>query len=265
MTRSRDVRTGKPDDPEVGGRTSTAAAHQLPPEGNAVTRTRTIVLTGARGGQGTTTVAAALALFAADRAPTMLLTDDPAAAAALLGIPTQTSGAVNVTPSMTLAAIGRDTPAIITVVDAGGKSAHPSLGLDLLEDAERYVVLRGPCYLSLASMLNDLGPLPDGVIVIAEEGRSLTSQDVADVLGVPVVAVVAAGPAVFRAIDAGLLLSRLGRLRELSDLRTLATTVPTRRPPHPARHPSSTSLSTHTDLPRPQSGRCGNPCRVAKR
>ena len=52
---------------------------------------RTIVVTGARGGQGTTTVAAALALYAAAHNETVLVSPDRDAAAALLGIPTHTS------------------------------------------------------------------------------------------------------------------------------------------------------------------------------
>ena len=47
---------------------------------------RTIALTGARGGHGTTTVAAALALFAARHGSTVLLADDPTSSAALLGV-----------------------------------------------------------------------------------------------------------------------------------------------------------------------------------
>ena len=48
--------------------------------------TRTIVLTGARGGQGTSTVAAALAVLAAGHGPVVLRSGDPSATTALLGL-----------------------------------------------------------------------------------------------------------------------------------------------------------------------------------
>ena len=47
--------------------------------------TRTITFTGARGGHGTTTVAAVVALHAARTAPTVLVSPDTDAACALLG------------------------------------------------------------------------------------------------------------------------------------------------------------------------------------
>ena len=52
---------------------------------------------------------------------------------------------------------------------------------------------------------------------MSEPGRSLTRHDVAAALGAPVVAVVEIDPAVARAVDAGLLASRLprGLAREL--------------------------------------------------
>src|SRR5436190_973423 len=49
--------------------------------------TRTIVITGARGGHGASTVAATLALFAAEEEPTTLVTHDRAEMIALLGLP----------------------------------------------------------------------------------------------------------------------------------------------------------------------------------
>jgi hypothetical protein len=52
---------------------------------------------------------------------------------------------------------------------------------------------------------------PSGVVLLAEPGRALTRADVAEVVGVPVVAEVALDPAVARAVDAGLLPVRLPR------------------------------------------------------
>ena len=82
--------------------------------------------------------------------------------------------------------------------------------------AERSVLVTRACFLSLRRAL--AGSLrPTEVVLIAEPGRSLTRHDVATALGAPVVAVVEIDPAVARAVDAGLLASRLprGLAREL--------------------------------------------------
>ena len=70
-------------------------------------------------------------------------------------------------------------------------------------------------------MNEGLAPLrPTGVVLVDEPSRSLTRADVEAALGVPVVAVVQVDPAVARAVDAGLLASRLPRTlaRELRDV-----------------------------------------------
>jgi hypothetical protein len=54
------------------------------------------------------------------------------------------------------------------------------------------------------------------VILVAEGGRSLGRRDVEEVLGVRVRAEVAHDPAVARAVDAGLLTSRVPRRLERS-------------------------------------------------
>jgi hypothetical protein len=56
------------------------------------------------------------------------------------------------------------------------------------------------------------------VVLLAEPGRALTRADVEDCVGAPVVAEVAVDPQVARAVDAGLLATRLPRAlaRELS-------------------------------------------------
>ena len=61
---------------------------------------RAIRRTGARGGHGTTTTAAALALFSAEQSPTAHVSSDAAAAAALIGVPpTPTARALRRTSS----------------------------------------------------------------------------------------------------------------------------------------------------------------------
>jgi hypothetical protein len=207
---------------------------------------RTIVVTGARGGQGTTTVAAALALQAARHGRVVLVAAPDQQAAALLGVPASDHGEiVEITGGLTLAAqahvIGADT----VVVDGGLHAADAGLAA-----SESYVVLRGPCYLALATLLASDSPRPGGIILVAEEGRSLTAKDVCQVTGVPVVATVTASERVARTIDAGLLVSRLPRLHELDDLRGLAAPRTIAAPRQRTGSDAMTNRSeTHTDLP----------------
>ena len=212
--------------------------------------TRTIAFVGAKGGQGTTTVAAATAVLAAAHAPTTLVTHDLTDAAALLGLPRPSSSdPVRVTEALWLASEPVEGTAV-AVTDA-----------QVLVDADaRYLVLRGPCYLALAAALRD-DAAPDGIVLLREPGRSLTPRDVTEVTGTPVVAEVPVTEAVARAIDAGLLLARLHRLSDLRQLGTLLTppSAPARHPTAaPARQPTTTRSTTGTDLPRPQSGRGGD-------
>jgi hypothetical protein len=53
---------------------------------------------------------------------------------------------------------------------------------------------------------------PTGVVLVDEPGRSLGQRDIEHALGVPVEAVVSLDPAVARAVDAGLLASRVPRM-----------------------------------------------------
>jgi hypothetical protein len=101
------------------------------------------------------------------------------------------------------------------IVDAGSAPPPPQLAAAA---QHRLLVIR-PCYLALrraaASAVN-----PTGVIVVHEPGRALRAQDVAYAVQAPVVAELTTDPAVARAVDAGLLASRLPRtlavaLREL--------------------------------------------------
>lgn len=92
------------------------------------------------------------------------------------------------------------------IVDAGSWGPPPSL----MDAAQRRLLVTRPCYLALrraaATSLN-----PTGVIVVQEPGRALRAQDVAYAVQAPVVAEVSLDPAVARAVDAGLLASRLPR------------------------------------------------------
>jgi hypothetical protein len=53
---------------------------------------------------------------------------------------------------------------------------------------------------------------PTGVVLVTEPGRSLSQRDVAHSLGVPVEATVSLDPAVARAVDAGLLATHIPRV-----------------------------------------------------
>ena len=81
------------------------------------------------------------------------------------------------------------------------------------------LVLR-PCFLALRRAV--AAPIrPSGVVLVAEESRSITPADIEEALGVPVKARVRVTPQVARAVDAGLLAARLPRSLE-RDLRDAA-------------------------------------------
>ncbi len=84
-------------------------------------------------------------------------------------------------------------------------------------DVTKWLVIRGPCYLSLQEAVNHIWR-PDGIILLTERGRALTAADVSDVLGVRVVAQVPADPSVARMVDAGLLLVHLHGLAQFREL-----------------------------------------------
>lgn len=67
-----------------------------------------------------------------------------------------------------------------------------------------------PCYVALRRALR--APVrPSGVVLVTEPGRSLGRRDVENVLGAPVRAEIELDPLVARAVDAGLLATRLPR------------------------------------------------------
>lgn len=90
------------------------------------------------------------------------------------------------------------------IVDAG--SRRPPTALLAAAD-ERLLVTRA-CYLSLRSAVAD-GVTPTGVVLVEEPGRALKSADIEASIGAPIVSTVLLDPAIARAVDAGLLASRL--------------------------------------------------------
>jgi hypothetical protein len=92
-------------------------------------------------------------------------------------------------------------------VDCGTRPPPPRL----CDAATRSLLVTRPCYLSLRRAVRN--PVrPTGVVLVDEPGRSLGARDIEHALGVPVEAVVSLDPAIARAVDAGLLASRLPRM-----------------------------------------------------
>jgi hypothetical protein len=76
--------------------------------------------------------------------------------------------------------------------------------------AGRSLLVLRPCYLALRRAAET--PLrPSSVVLVVEPGRALGRSDVEAVLGVPVAAEIPWDPTIARAVDAGLLASRLPR------------------------------------------------------
>jgi hypothetical protein len=200
----------------------------------------------AKGGVGTTVVAASLALVLAERTPTGVLLVDlagdvpaalglsdpagpgvtgwlaagpevPADALARLAVPVLPN--LDVLPrgegplgdgsrlELLAALLAADDRAV--VVDAGLVAAGSPV-VPLAAGATTSLLVTRGCYLALRRAV--AAPLrPSGVVLLAEPGRALDGHDVDGVLGVPVVAEIPVEPAVARAVDAGLLASRLPR------------------------------------------------------
>jgi MinD-like ATPase involved in chromosome partitioning or flagellar assembly len=194
----------------------------------------------AKGGSGTTVVAAALALVISQRHPAILIDlggDSPAA----LGIgephgpglaewfasPTADDAAlgrlaVDATEALRLIPLGSSplpTPdddqwkrfvaalaalEATVVIDAGTGVPPPALAAA----ATHSLLVTRPCYLALRRAVA-AGLRPSGIVLIDEPGRALTARDVERSLNTPVVAELQYDPAVARAVDAGLLASRL--------------------------------------------------------
>lgn len=188
-----------------------------------------------KGGQGCTTVTAALAL--AQRGSRLI--DTTGDLPAVLGLPEPGPGICDLladhqplevaaierlaTPSPTPLVSAGSTPAAAVpadrwvelaatliadrgawFLDAGTNPAAGSLAAD-----RRLLVVRN-CYLALRRAVAH--PVrPDGIVLVTEPGRALDATDVEAVLTAPVVAEIAIDPAVARTIDAGLLAARLPR------------------------------------------------------
>lgn len=100
------------------------------------------------------------------------------------------------------------------VVDLGcWRPGHEALAAQ----ASARILVTRLCYLALRAASD--GPTPTGVVVVAEAGRALGTDDVRSVVHAPILARVPVDPVIARVVDAGLLTSRLPRpLRRLSAL-----------------------------------------------
>jgi hypothetical protein len=187
----------------------------------------------AKGGSGVSVVAAALALHASRATPTVLV-DLCGDLPAILGLAQpdgpgaaewsrdgrRVTGMVDVSPTLRLLPRGRGALRTLpshafeqfgggVVVDAGCVSDGGARA-DLATSADRSLLVIRPCYLALRRAAH-LSVRPHGVVVVHEPGRALNANDIASVVGAPVVAELPLDPAVARAVDAGLLASRCPR------------------------------------------------------
>jgi MinD-like ATPase involved in chromosome partitioning or flagellar assembly len=200
----------------------------------------------AKGGVGTTVVAASLALTLASRSPTgAIFADLGGDGPAVLGLSDPTSpglagwlAAGSDVPADALQRIAVEADHGLTVMPRGEgelASHRASLLASLLDlaprptvadcgrivradsaagivvgHARRSILVTRACYLALRHAIR--APLkPTVVVVVREPGRALSTGDVESTIGAPVVGVIEVDPAVARAVDAGLLSSRIPR------------------------------------------------------
>lgn len=197
---------------------------------------------GAKGGSGTTVVAAALATMLAKTVGAALLVDLDGDIPAVLGVgPTDGPGiaewlaAGDDVPPDALGRLEVDLGRGLQLIHAGATElppegrgellvallaadprpvvvdcgSHPTgARLAVAAGASQSLLVLRPCFLALQRALRS--PLrPSGVVLVDEEGRAIGPADVEAVLGVPIRAVVPCDRRIFRAADAGLLTGRL--------------------------------------------------------
>jgi hypothetical protein len=146
-----------------------------------------------KGGQGTSVTACAVALRAAGEGRTVRLDGhDRDSLAAILG----TTGDGPVIPGLI---VGDHDEEGCDLVVHDGPASH---GMSLL--------VTRPCYLALRRALHE-GLCADavGIVAVVEPGRALGCDDIAAVLGLPVIATIPLRAETARAVDAGVLAARL--------------------------------------------------------
>lgn len=211
-----------------------------------------------KGGSGTTVVAASLAIAHAHAGRRVVLADLAGDVPTALGVPDPVGpgllewlGAGAAVPDDALSRLAMSVSEDVDLIGSGGAEAARSLddsagsrlaralrrhadGAELIVDcgraefpaaatlvaeSDRSLLVLRPCYLALRRAM--VAPRPSGVVLVCEPERALGAADVEDVLGVRVVAEIPWDPAVARAVDAGLLVTRLPR-RLLHAIREVA-------------------------------------------
>jgi hypothetical protein len=202
----------------------------------------------AKGGSGTTVVAVALALHHARTSEVLLVDlagdvpgalglpepDGPGLAgwlAASDDVPADALARLEVAARPGLAVLPRGPGALgpphrlevlAAVLASGSRLAVADCGVLPREDdgpatvaraATHSLLVTRPCYLALKRAVA-LPLRPSGIVLVTEPGRALQRSDVESVVGAPVRAEVAFDPAVARAVDAGVLASRIPRALE---------------------------------------------------
>lgn len=99
------------------------------------------------------------------------------------------------------------------VVDCGVLGPAAPVAVALAGAATHSLLVTRACYLSLRRAVR-LPLRPSAVVLVEEPGRALTRHDVEEIVGVPVTVEIGLDPAIARAVDAGLLASRLPRSLE---------------------------------------------------
>ena len=95
------------------------------------------------------------------------------------------------------------------VVDCGVLPG-PAAATELAGRATHSLLVTRACYLALRRVVT-VPIRPSGVVLLTEPGRALGRTEVEQVVGAPVRAEISVEPAVARAVDAGVLVSRLPR------------------------------------------------------
>ena len=200
-----------------------------------------IVCWSVKGGSGTTVVASTLALMrAAESQRGALLVDLAGDVPAVLGLAEPSGPGVSdwfahcdLGSRMTLQSIAIQATANLQIIARGSKQldldenfidlcaalktfdlpiiVDAGCGLpspDLLAHASSSLLVTRPCYLSLRRAAQ-LSVSPTGIVLINEAGRALGKHDVEAVIGAPVIAEIIFDAAIARAVDAGLLASRI--------------------------------------------------------
>ena len=200
-----------------------------------------IVCWSVKGGSGTTVVASTLALMrAAESQRGALLVDLAGDVPAVLGLAEPSGPGISdwfahcdLGSRMTLQSIAIQATANLQIITRGSKQLDASLNFtelcaalkrfdlpiivdagcglpspDLLAHASSSLLVSRPCYLSLRRAAQ-LSVSPTGIVLINEPGRALGKHDVEAVIGAPVVSEIIFDAAIARAVDAGLLASRI--------------------------------------------------------